>query len=117
MSKSKSLEMDLGKDNITTLFFRLFFPTLLGLLSMAAVTAINGAFVGHGIGSDGLAAVTITVPLWMVFSGLGLMLGTGCSVVASTALANQNEDKARLHVVVSFSFATVITIVVSELLC
>lgn len=59
--------MDLGRDNVTSLFFRLFFPTLLGMLSMAAVTAINGAFVGHGVGSDGLAAVNITVPLWMFF--------------------------------------------------
>lgn len=65
MDKAESQAMDLGKDNITRLFFKLFFPTLFGLLSMAAVTAINGAFVGHGIGSDGLGAVNITVPLWM----------------------------------------------------
>ena len=30
-----------------------FVPTLLGMLSMAAVTAIEGIFVGHGVGSDG----------------------------------------------------------------
>lgn len=115
MNRDKSLAMDLGKDNVMTLFFKLFFPTLLGLLSMAAVTAINGAFVGHGIGSDGLAAVNITVPLWMIFSGLGLMFGAGCSVVASTLLANNSEDKAQLHVAVAFSFATIITIIVSVL--
>lgn len=115
MSKSKHLEIDLGKDDITSLFFRLFFPTLLGLMSMAAVTAINGAFVGHGIGSDGLAAVNITVPLWMVFSGLGLMLGAGCSVGASRMLANQDNENARLHIAVSFSFATVLTFFVSGL--
>lgn len=115
MNSEKSLKMDLGKDNVTSLFFKLFVPTLFGLLSMAAVTAINGAFVGHGIGSDGLAAVNITVPLWMIFSGLGLMLGSGCSVVASTMLANHKTDKARLHVAVAFSFATVITIAVSVL--
>lgn len=115
MKKDKTLAMDLGKDNVTTLFFKLFVPTLFGLLSMAAVTAINGAFVGHGIGSDGLAAVNITVPLWMIFSGLGFMLGAGCSVVASTMLANNNDDKARLHVAVAFSFATIITVIVSVL--
>ena len=41
MDKAESQAMDLGKDNITRLFFKLFFPTLFGLLSMAAVTAIN----------------------------------------------------------------------------
>lgn len=113
MDKTESQAMDLGKDDISKLFCKLFFPTLLGLMSMAAVTAINGAFVGHGIGSDGLAAVNITVPLWMVFSGLGLMLGAGCSVVSSAMLANSRIDKARLHVAVAFSFATLITVAVS----
>ena len=115
MNKTEAQAMDLGKDNITKLFFKLFFPTLLGLLSMAAVTAINGAFVGHGIGSDGLGAVNITVPLWMVFSGLGLMFGAGCSVVSSSMLAKSEPDKARFHVAVAFSFATVITVSVSLL--
>ena len=105
--------MDFGKDNVTSLFFKLFFPTLLGMLSMAAVTAINGAFVGHGVGSDGLAAVNITVPLWMVFSGLGLMFGAGCSVVASSMLANSDANAAKLHVAVAFSFASAITVAVS----
>lgn len=115
MSQKESHEIDFGRDNISSLFLKLFFPTLFGLLSMAAVTAINGAFVGHGIGSDGLAAVNITVPLWMMFSGLGLMLGSGCSIVAANLLANQSGDKARLHIAVSFSFATIITITVSAL--
>ena len=113
MDKNESKTMDLGRDNVTSLFFRLFFPTLLGLLSMAAVTAINGAFIGHGVGSDGLAAVNITVPLWMVFSGLGLMFGAGCSVVASSMLANSDANAAKLHVAVAFSFASAITIAVS----
>mgnify|MGYP001665974991 FL=1 len=113
MDKNESKTMDLGRDNVTSLFFRLFFPTLLGWLSMAAVTAINGAFIGHGVGSDGLAAVNITVPLWMVFSGLGLMFGAGCSVVASSMLANSDANAAKLHVAVAFSFASAITIAVS----
>lgn len=115
MNHNKTVVMDLGKDGIGSLFSKLFFPTLLGMLSMAAVTAINGAFVGHGVGSDGLAAVNITVPLWMIFSGLGLMLGAGCSVVASSLLAESDTEKARFHVFVAFSFATVVTIAVSVL--
>lgn len=115
MNHNKTVVMDLGKDGIGSLFSKLFFPTLLGMLSMAAVTAINGAFVGHGVGSDGLAAVNITVPLWMIFSGLGLMLGAGCSVVASSLLAESEAEKARFHVFVAFSFATVVTIAVSVL--
>ena len=38
---------------------------------MSAVTVVDGVFVGHGVGSDGIAAVNICVPLLMLFSGAG----------------------------------------------
>lgn len=112
---NKTAVMNFGEDSVLSLFSKLFFPTLLGMLSMAAVTAINGAFVGHGVGSDGLAAVNITVPLWMIFSGLGLMLGAGCSVISSSLLAESNAEKARFHVFVALLSATIVTIAVSVL--
>ena len=50
---------------------------------MCAVTAIDGIFVGHGVGADGVAAVNIVVPIYQIMSGIGLMIGAGCSVAAS----------------------------------
>ena len=41
--------IDLKTVNVFTLFRRYFIPTLLGMLSMSAVTAIDGIFVGHGV--------------------------------------------------------------------
>lgn len=46
---------------VFTLFRKYFIPTLFGMLSMAAVTAIDGIFVGQGVGSDGIAAVNISI--------------------------------------------------------
>ena len=53
------------------LFGQVFFPTLLGMLGVSAVTTIDGIFIGHGVGSDGIAAVNICVPLLMVLTGFG----------------------------------------------
>lgn len=44
--------IDLSTLHVPTLFRKYFIPTLLGMLSMSAVTAIDGIFVGHGVGSD-----------------------------------------------------------------
>jgi len=88
----------LGTGKISRLFRQIFYPTLLGMLSVSAVTVIDGIFVGHGVGSDGIAAVNICVPLLMVVSGVALMLGTGCSVTASICLAKGNRDMARTAV-------------------
>lgn len=108
--------MDFANDNISVLFKKIFFPTLLGMLSVSAVTAIDGIFVGHGIGSDGIAAVNICIPLLMIFTGIGLMLGIGCSVIASIALSRGKIKLARLNVTQSLLFVTVFTLLFSALM-
>ena len=75
--------LDLGTEHVGRLFRKFFVPTLLGMLSISAVTVADGIFVGHGVGSDGIAAINICIPLLMIFTGFGLMVGAGCSVVAS----------------------------------
>lgn len=60
----------------------MFFPTRLGLIFNALITIVDGIFVGQGVGPDGIAAVNIIVPLYMVVTGTGLMSGIGTSVVA-----------------------------------
>lgn len=81
--------IDFKNTNISTLYRKLLIPTLLGTLSMSAMTTIDGIFVGHGVGSEGVAAVNIIGPVYQVFSGIGLMLGAGCSVVVSIHMARQ----------------------------
>lgn len=61
--------IDLESVNVFKLFNKYFIPTLLGMLSMSAVTAIDGIFVGHGVGSDGVAAINICIPILMLLMG------------------------------------------------
>ncbi len=102
--------IDLGTVNVFSLFKKYFVPTLLGMLSMSAVTAIDGIFVGHGVGSDGIAAVNINVPFIMLITGIGLMVGVGCSVVASIHLSKGKVKAARLNVTQALAFASIITL-------
>ncbi|WP_289758314.1 MATE family efflux transporter [uncultured Duncaniella sp.] len=100
--------IDLGKVHIPTLFRIYLVPTLLGMLSLCAVTATDGIFVGRGCGSDALAAVNICISPTMVMMGIGLMLGVGASVVSSVHLANNNIKAARLNITQSLFVATII---------
>ena len=108
--------IDLSTLNVFTLFRKYFVPTLLGMLSMSAVTAIDGIFVGHGVGSDGIAAVNICVPLLMLFTGIGLMVGAGCSVVASIQLSRGKSKSARLNVTQALLFVTIVALIPSALM-
>ena len=65
--------IDFGKTNISTLFRRLLLPTVVGMVFSAVFVITDGIFVGKGIGSDALAAVNITAPLFMITTGIGLM--------------------------------------------
>ena len=87
-------EIDLGKSRVPHLFRLYFVPTLIGMLSICGVTAIDGIFIGHGVGSDGLAAVNICYAPIMVFTGIGLMLGVGASVISSLRLAENDIKKS-----------------------
>lgn len=90
--------IDLGTVRISRLFRLYLLPTLLGMLSLCAVTATDGIFVGRGLGSDALAAVNICIAPTMVIMGIVLMLGVGASVVSSIHLADGNIKAARLNV-------------------
>lgn len=98
-----------GKMKIPVLFRKYFIPTLLGMLSMASVTVIDGIYVGHGVGSDGIAAINICIPLLMLFTGFGLMLGIGSSVVASIHMSHDKVKAARINATQALWFVTIIT--------
>lgn len=105
--------IDFGTGEVGVLFRRLFFPTLLGMLGMSAVTAVDGIFVGHCVGSDGIAAINIVIPVLMLLTGIGLMVGSGCSVVASIHLARGKVKVARLNVTQALLAVTVVAVVLT----
>ena len=102
--------IDFEKESVFTLFRKLLIPTLLGSMALSAVSTIDGIFVGHGVGADGVAAVNIVVPIYQVMAGLGLMVGAGCSVVASIHLSRKNARVARINVSQALLFASLVSL-------
>ena len=107
--------LDYGGASVPKLFFKIFFPTLLGMIFNALITVIDGIFVGQGVGPDGIAAVNIIAPLYMIVTGLGLMFGIGASVVAGVMMAQGDNRRASVAVtqsaVVSIALVTALVIV------
>ncbi len=54
--------IDFSTMNVHALFRKMFIPTLLGMLGMAAVATIDGIFVGHGWAATGLRRSTCASP-------------------------------------------------------
>ena len=89
-------KLDFGRERIGKLFRSLFYPTLVGMVFNTLLNICDGMFVGHGVGSDALAAVNIVAPLFMLCIGIGLMFGIGASVAASIHLSEDNRKAANI---------------------
>ncbi len=102
--------LDYAGGNVPKLFFKIFFPTLLGMTFNALLTVIDGIFVGRGVGPDGIAAVNIIAPLYMIVTGIGLMFGIGSSVVAGVMLAQNDSRRASVGVTQAVVVSSVLVI-------
>ena len=89
-------KLDFGNGKIGQLFRAMFFPTLIGMAFNSALNICDGMFVGHGVGSNALAAINIVAPLFLICAGLGLMFGIGASVIGGIRLAENNVKAARI---------------------
>lgn len=88
--------LDFGKGDIGKLFRAMFVPTLIGMAFNSALNVCDGMFVGHGVGSNALAAINIVAPLFLLCTGIGLMMGIGASVIGGIRLAENNVRAARV---------------------
>ncbi|MGM9843163.1 MAG: MATE family efflux transporter [Muribaculaceae bacterium] len=105
--------IDWEKTPIGRLFGKIFLPTLLGMLLASTINIADGIFVGRGAGSDALAAVNIVAPLFMLTTGIGLMFGSGASIVASVHISRGNEKAARINITQAFIFSFIVITAIS----
>lgn len=111
MENKQNTGLDYANGKVSSLFSKLFFPTLLGLIFNALITIVDGIFVGQGVGADGIAAVNIIAPLYMVVTGTGLMFGIGSSVVAGISIAQSSNRKAAICVTQACVFCSALMLI------
>lgn len=110
--------------NIAATYWRYSWPTVLAMLVSGFYQIVDGIFVGHVVGADGLAAINTAWPWIGLVAGVGLMAGMGAGIQCSIAQGAENMQKARqlilqglwLIVLLGFSAGCLITVWGEELL-
>ena len=64
-------------------YFRYLLPTLIGQIAHSFYCMADVFFVGAAVGSDGLAALNVALPVFTLFSAFSLMVGVGTATTAS----------------------------------
>ena len=108
--------IDFANEPVGRLFRRMIAPTLISMVSMVILNLTDGAFIGHGAGSDALAAINIAAPIFNLLAGVGIMFGIGCSVVASIHLAQGKNKAASINITQALIGALGITVIICGLM-
>lgn len=103
-------EMDLLKDNLKKLYLRFLIPSLGSAMVMSIYTLTDAIVIGKGVGSDALAALSITTPLLCILMSMGILFGVGGSVQMSVYRGTGNYEKANRYFTLSFATLALIAV-------
>lgn len=91
---AKDLHKMLGEEKIGKLLFNLSLPATIGMLVQAMYNFVDTIYVGRGVGSLGIAGISISFPVQIFIMAFAQMFGIGGASIISRALGEKNHDKA-----------------------
>ncbi len=80
--------------NLRKLLFTFSLPTVVGMIVASLYNLVDTIFVGKGVGPLAIAAITLILPIMMVFLSIATMIGMGSASIISRALGGGNRGKA-----------------------
>lgn len=69
-------------------------PSIIAALVTATYNLVARVFVAQRFGTDGVAAVTVSFPIIVVFLAVAMMIGAGATTLISIRLGERETDKA-----------------------
>jgi putative MATE family efflux protein len=84
----------LNTDKIGPLLLKLTLPAFMGMFVQGLYNVVSTIFVGHHVGSLGIAGLSIVFPLQMLAYGFSMMVGIGGASLISRQLGAGNHSGA-----------------------
>ncbi|WP_209330389.1 MATE family efflux transporter [Lunatimonas salinarum] len=83
-----------GTDPVGSLLFQQAVPAAVGILVLSIYGIVDTIFVGRFVGSLGIAAITVVLPISFLISSIGMAIGVGGASMISRALGDSNHERA-----------------------
>ena len=80
------------EDKVSKVYFSFLIPTVLGMVSQSLYVLVDVMVVGIGVGSDGLAALNIVMPMFTMYTAIGLLVGVGGATTMSVLIGQGKYD-------------------------
>ena len=95
--KNKNREVDLGKDRIGGLMFKLAMPSIVAQIINLLYNLVDRMYIGHikEVGDAALTGVGVTMPLIMAITAFACLVSMGGAPRASIAMGKGNNEEAQ----------------------
>lgn len=88
-------------------------PSIAMMLAISCFAIVSGYFISNFCGEIAFAAENLIWPLIMIFSSIGLMVGTGSSAIIANKLGENDKETASRYFSMFVYFAIAISIVLT----
>ena len=103
----------LDSDNIGRLLLKLSLPAFFGFSVMALYNVVDTIFIGHYVGTQGIAGLSIVFPFQMLAMGIGQMTGMGGASLISRLIGQRNIPQAEHTLGNAITTTFVLSVVIS----
>lgn len=93
-----------SNENVYKTFSKYVSFNVLSMLGLSCYILADTIFIANGLGSNGLAALNLVLPIYSLISAVGLMIGMGAATKYSILRAENNIDRANkvfTHAIIS----------------
>jgi putative MATE family efflux protein len=113
MKKNNYGQSVLDTERVGWLLFVLTLPAFLGMFVQALYNVVDTIFIGHFVGSQAIAGLSIAFPLQMMAMGIGMMVGMGGASLISRFLGSGNISNAERTIGNGISIAIIMSLILT----
>lgn len=81
------------KQRIRKVYFHYLIPTIIGMVAHSCYCLADVFFVGSSVGSNGLAALNVALPIFTVYSTVSVLIGVGTATTISICRGEERYEE------------------------
>jgi len=105
----------LGEEKVAKLLWKFSIPAIVGMIVNALYNVIDRIFIGNGVGSLGIAGITIGFPIMIVGMAFAMLIGVGANALISIRLGERKVKEAELIMGNAVTLLVLISLVMAAL--
>ncbi|MBR1928858.1 MAG: MATE family efflux transporter [Paludibacteraceae bacterium] len=95
MAKTKTRTLQLGTEPVGRLLWKYSMPAIIAMTASSLYNLVDSVFIGHGVGSMALSALTVAKPFMDICAAFGSLVGVGASTLVAISLGEKDYEKAQ----------------------